>query len=178
MTLIDVICRENAFRRGWETPNDHFPLPVAQSLTQFQLKSLVVFFSSFDHHLSTGTAQGKVQQSCCNGLQGSVVAPVCRLWNVGQWMDGDSWLLHKWLKGGSALGTGHRGMIVGNPHLSGAGWLPLSECAPRARGFTSRGRGQAWAHRAWCHFSTSWQSLGMLLFNATEPVCQLRGDTE
>lgn len=44
MTLIDVICKGRAFSRGWETPNDHFPLPAAQSLTQFYCKFVFVFF--------------------------------------------------------------------------------------------------------------------------------------
>lgn len=52
MTLIDVICEGRAFSRGWETPNDRFPLPVAQSLTQFYRKFVVFFLFISGHHLS------------------------------------------------------------------------------------------------------------------------------
>lgn len=49
MTLIDVICKGRAFSRGWETPNDRFPLPVVQSLTQFYLKFVVFILFIWDH---------------------------------------------------------------------------------------------------------------------------------
>lgn len=42
-------------------------------------------------------------------------------------------LLHKELQGGCALGTGHRGVIIGNPHRSGSGRLSLTVGCPRAR---------------------------------------------
>lgn len=47
VTLIDVICKGRAFSRGWETPNDPFPLPAAQSLTQFYRKFVCSFSGGF-----------------------------------------------------------------------------------------------------------------------------------
>lgn len=134
MTLIDVICEGKAFSRGWETPNDRFPLPVAQSLTQFHCKFVVFFLFIFDHHLSNKRGeQWEVEQSCREEPWESAVPPVLRLWNAGQWTDGDSCLLHKELQGGCTVGTRHRGVIVGNPHPSGSGRLSLNWTCPCAR---------------------------------------------
>lgn len=36
-------------------------------------------------------------------------------------------------QGGCSLGTGHRGVIVGNPLRSGSGRLSLTRCCPGAR---------------------------------------------
>lgn len=52
MTLIDVICEGRAFSRGWRAPNDRFPLPAVESLTQFYFRSVVFFLFISDHHLS------------------------------------------------------------------------------------------------------------------------------
>lgn len=135
MTLIDVICEGKAFSRGWETPNDRFPLPVARSLTQFHLKFVVVFFSSMTiiTWVIKPWATWKVEWSG-REEQWEVwcVSCVGRLWNVGQWTDGDSWLLHKDLQGGCTPGTGHhkRDDRWEFPSLSGSGSTSLSECAP------------------------------------------------
>lgn len=133
MTLIDVICKGRAFSRGWETPNDRFPLPVAQSLTQFYRKFVVFFLFISDHHLSNkGVEQWEVEQGCCEEPWESAVPPVLRLWMcVNEPME-TAGLLHKELQGGCALGTGHRGVIAGNPHCSDSGRLSLTGGCPRA----------------------------------------------
>lgn len=131
MTLIDVICEGRAFSRGWETPNDRFPLPVVQSLTQFDRKFVVVFSFISAHHLSCkGGEQWEVEQGCCGSL---VLPPVIRLWMwVSELME-TAGSLQEELQGGCSLGTGHRGVIVGNPLRSGSGRLSLTRCCPGAR---------------------------------------------
>ena len=81
MTLIDVICKGRAFSRGWKTPNDRFPLPVAQSLTQFYCKFVVFFLFILDHHLRSeeGNEQLEVERACCEEPWESAVPPVLRL---------------------------------------------------------------------------------------------------
>lgn len=135
MTLIDVICKGRAFSRGWETPNDRFPLPVAQSLTQFYRKFVVFFLFISDHHLSSkeGGEQREVEQGCCEEPWESVVPPVLRLWMWVSELIETAGLLHKELQGGCTLGTGHRGVIIGNPLLSGSGRLSLTGACPCAR---------------------------------------------
>lgn len=48
-------------------------------------------------------------------------------------------LLHKELQGGCALGTGHRGVIIGNPLLPGSKRLSLTGACPCARVGARRG---------------------------------------
>lgn len=141
MTLIDAICEGRAFSRGWKTPNDRFPLPVVQSLTQFNLKFVVLFLFISDHHLSNkGDEQLEVEQNCCVEPWESAVPPGLRLWIwVSELME-TAVFLHKNLQGGCALGNGHRGVIIGNPCCSGSGRLSLTEGCPRARLGVRRGR--------------------------------------
>lgn len=143
MTLIDVICKGRAFSRGWKTPNDRFPLPVAQSLTQFYVKFVVFFLFISDHHLSNkGGEQLEVEQGCCQEPWESAVSPVLRLWMwVSELME-TAGLLHKELQGGCTLGTVNRGVIIGNPQCSGSGRLSLIVGCPCARveGGCRRGR--------------------------------------
>lgn len=136
MTLIDVICKGRAFTRGWETPNDRFPLPVAQSLTQFCRKFVVVFLFISDRHLGSRDEveqRAAEQRGCCEEPRQSAVPPVLRLriW-VSELME-TAGLLQGDLRGGCALGMEHRGVIIGNPLLSGSGRLSPTPACPCAR---------------------------------------------
>lgn len=135
MTLIDVICEGRAFSRGWKTPNDRFPLPVVQSLTQFHLRFFLCFLFISGHHFTNkGGEQLEVEQGCCEEPWESAVPPALRLWMWVIELMGTAGLLHKELQGGCALGTGHRGVIVGNPHCSGCPWLEAAPVPGLGRG--------------------------------------------
>lgn len=77
MTLIDVICEGKAFSRGWETPNDRFPLPAAQSLTQFYCKFVVFFLFIFDRHLSNKGVSNERWSGAVVRNRGSLFCLLC-----------------------------------------------------------------------------------------------------
>lgn len=85
-------------------------------------------------------------------------------------LDGDSWLLHKELQGGHAVGTGHRGVIGGNSHLSGSGRLSLTDCAPVPGWGGGAGLGTQAVVILVSHLAIPQYVL--LVFCATESVCQ------
>ena len=173
MTLIDVICKGRAFSRGWETPNDRFPLPVAQSLTQFCRKFVVFFLFISDHHLSS--ERGWTMRGSA-GLLLETVGVCCascvKVMNVGQWSDGDSWFVTQGTTGGLrswhwAQGRDRRE----SPSL----WL--RKAVPDWRLPLCQGGGQAWAHRPSWYLLATWQALNMSCYCLVPPSQFVKGNS-
>lgn len=126
--------KERAFSRGWETPNDRFPLPVAQSLTQFYLKFVVFFLSSLTiTWVVKWVNDERWSRAAVGELWACAEPPVLRLWMQVSELVETAALLQKELQGGFTVGTGHRAWSWGNPFCSGSGGLSLSEGCPCAR---------------------------------------------
>lgn len=100
--------------------------------------------------------------------RGVCCASCVNIMNVGKWTDWCSWFVAQRSPGGCALGTGHRGVIRGNPLLSGSGRLCLTGACPYARAVGRRG------HMDPCDIVSHLANpqYVLLLFSATVSVCQ------